>query len=143
ERDMGPQGQSVPDELGAIAESLATLLGPDHPRRGDVLTMLGRYYTASGHFKEAETVFRQALEVREHAPGVNDPSRAFALSAFGLAAASVGHFESAQDAYRRSIDAYAALGPEYESAVNRLKSSLAEVYVLTGRIVDAIVLHSE
>jgi tetratricopeptide (TPR) repeat protein len=50
----------------------ATDFGPDDPRKGLILHRLGSVYHSQGRYLEAETHYRNAIQVLRRVPGIDD-----------------------------------------------------------------------
>jgi tetratricopeptide (TPR) repeat protein len=96
--------------------------GPDHPRVGAILSMLGRFLHGIGHLDQAERLFARALVIHERTHGPDASALADPLGDLGMVKAWRSPIEAAPLLRRAlAIDAR-ALGATHPGLASRLSN---------------------
>ena len=119
------------------AEKAARAFGPDDPRLALTLDHLAWVLSAEGETKEAETLAKAALAIREKKLGAGHPDVAASLNTLACLYDQAGRTAEARPLYARCLEvAEKALGPNDPSVAAAL-DNLATADHLLGRLAMA------
>jgi serine/threonine protein kinase/Tfp pilus assembly protein PilF len=121
----------------SAAESMRRLHGAWSTEHARCLDTLGTIRMAQGRYPEAETVYRQAVEIRERTLPGDDPRVGSGLNNLAEVCRFTGKMDEAAQLYERAIRIQeAVLGPD-ASTVAQAVNNLAILRVNQGRFTDA------
>ena len=120
------------DAVGWYERALA--LNPDDP---GLLNSIGFALIYTGNYAKAETLLRQALVLREKAPGPEHPDVAVSLTHLALLYDAQGRYADAEPRFQRALAVFEKVfGPEHPHVAVSL-TNLALLYDAQGRYADA------
>ena len=93
-------------------------LGEEHPKFVTSFNNLAGVYESAGRYKEAEPLYKQAMEIRRKTIGEEPPD--FAVGCNNLAGlyASTGRYEEAELLFTQALEILTAtLGPDHPSTM--------------------------
>ncbi len=123
----GEHGKAI-DFLGR-ADSLARMhLGPRHPETAECVNAMGVVQAAAGSLGISETLFREALSIREEALGPNHELVTATLEQLAEIYRERLQFAEAEKLVRRSIDITKIHLPKDHPRVAKLLNDLGEIY---------------
>jgi tetratricopeptide (TPR) repeat protein len=116
---------------------------PNDVKRAAILCGLGKVYRELADYKQAETLYEQALNIETRELGPNDVQLAVVMDNLGTLYREEGRSAEAEVMYKRAlaIDT-AALGPLHPDVATD-KSNLAGLYRTIGGMDDAETLYKE
>src|SRR5262249_35859103 len=94
------------DSLNALEGALAMhekSFGPDHNETADLLSDLGKIYSANGDYKQAQVRFARALRIHRVRLGENALPVAEDLEHLGSTLAELGEFAAASDHLEQAL----------------------------------------
>jgi CHAT domain-containing protein/tetratricopeptide (TPR) repeat protein len=94
---------------------------------------LASTHNTLGRFSEAESLYRQCLEIAESTLGPADPLAARAADGLGLCLANLGDYAGAEIVLRRGLQATAAVHGEHTGEAGNLMLNLGEVLAKLGK----------
>ena len=104
---------------------------------GANLTELGRQYSDSGRYTEAESALRRALDIANEHYGSDHYNTAAALSNLANLYSTEARYTEAESLYRLALDTYRrALGPD-DPRLAVILSDIGSIYAHTGRYDEA------
>ncbi|QSS58082.1 hypothetical protein I7I51_07504 [Histoplasma capsulatum] len=107
----------------------------------DFLERIGRCLQSDGRYTEAETLFRNVLEIRERAWGLEQRNTLSSVSNLGSVLARQGKYEEAEAMHRRDlIGSEKVLGPEHPDTLASV-SNLGSVLARQGKYEEAEAMH--
>ena len=77
--------------------------GPDHPRMGTSLNNVARLYVELARYREAEPLFKRALEIWEKFLGPDHPDLGIALNGMALLYVTLGRYGEAEHLFQRDL----------------------------------------
>jgi tetratricopeptide (TPR) repeat protein len=106
-----PVGRWLPEDLD--------ILYPDPSEWATQANALARFLQEKlARYREAEPLYRQALEIRQKVLGPEHPSTAISLNTLALLLQDQGKFDEAEPLYRQALAIYQkVLGPEHPDTV--------------------------
>jgi tetratricopeptide (TPR) repeat protein len=109
----------------------------------DLLARIGSCLGSDGRYGEAEIVFRNALEIRERACGLEHPDTLTSISLLGLVLAGQGKYKEAEAMHRLALQGHEkALGPEHPDTLTSI-SLLGSVLDKQGKHEEAEAMHRQ
>jgi tetratricopeptide (TPR) repeat protein len=128
--------------LDSGAQRVSQQLAGQPALQGRIMHTMGTVYTALGLYAEAGPLLEDALRVREHALGPDDPAVAETLVALGDVARERGDYAAADRYYARALSIrQTALGPDDETVAGTLYS-IAVLRFRQGRNAEAESLYT-
>ncbi len=101
------------------------------------LNGLGRIYEHQGHYAEAESVQKRALNLVESSPDADQMVVSYALEDLGNAYYGEGRYPEAEDYYKRTLAIREKAPGGDRSAVSQTLNLLSNIYTRTGRFAEA------
>lgn len=113
-------------------ERAKTELGPEHPQVAEILNVFGQLHWYQGEFEKAESLFTQALALREKIVGAEHLETATSLNNLALLAQQKGDFSKAEQLFLRALAIREKnLGTEHALIATTL-NNLASLYEAAG-----------
>ena len=109
----------------------------------EALNTLGSSFEAWGDWREAETLLREALDLRRAALPIAHPDIATSLNNLAGLLYATGRFADAERLYREALELRQAALPPGHPAIAASLNNLANLLVATGRYADAEPLNLE
>ncbi|XP_026077493.1 kinesin light chain 1-like [Carassius auratus] len=118
-------------------------LGKDHPVVEATLNNLAMLHSERGQYKEAELLYRRALEIQEKLFGKDHPDVVKHLNNLALVCQNQGKYEEVECYYRRALKIdECKLGPN-DPSVAKTKNNLASCLLKQGKYKEAEILYKE
>ncbi len=127
------------DALPLLRQSLSLRsprLPEDHPDLATSLNALGVALSRAGEMAEAETTFRQALEICRRQPEAQEAT-ILSLSGLGDLLLEKGHYLEAEELFREELDLLLAMGRASSRQVGLARTNLGGALWLQGDLVAA------
>ncbi|KAH1335475.1 hypothetical protein KXV68_004540 [Aspergillus fumigatus] len=106
----------------------------------DFLARIGSCLQSDGRYGKAEIIFRNALEIRERACGLDHPDTLASISQLGSVLARQGKYEEAEAMHRQALQGYEkVLGSEHPSTLTTMHNLAFNLKQL-GKVSDALSL---
>jgi len=141
-RRAGRSGEAIrfDEDLVALSKSEH---GDADAKTAEAMNNLASSYRAMGRYRDAEPLFRQAIEIGEATIGVEHPSYAIRLNNLALLLRDMGRYRDAEPLYRQAIEIdEATIGMEHPGYATRL-NNLAGLLKDMGRYRDAEPLYRQ
>jgi tetratricopeptide (TPR) repeat protein len=107
----------------------------------DLLFNVGEYFQQTGKYKEAETMHRRTLELREKVLGLEHPSTLTSMNNLASVLDSQGKYEEAETMHRQELElTEKVLGLEHPSTLTSM-NNLASVLKSQGEYEEAETMH--
>jgi serine/threonine-protein kinase len=112
-------------------------LSPEPEIDSQLLEQFGRIYYAHGRYREAATILRRAVGIRQTIPGSSSsPDMASALHLLGTVLTDAREYEEAENALRASLGIRIRLFGDFDNRVAGVLDNLAELLAREGRYVE-------
>jgi CHAT domain-containing protein/Flp pilus assembly protein TadD len=95
---------------------------------GSFLLSLGRYYQVVGEYPQAETKFRQGVELLRQYSGEETEGYAYALNSLALLYQTLGNFEEAEPLFKKSLLIWEKRTGKLNSEYATVLQNLASIY---------------
>lgn len=106
----------------------------------DFLARIGSCLQSDGRYGKAEIIFRNALEIRERACGLDHPDTLASISQLGSVLDDQGKYEEAEAMHRQALQGYEkVLGSEHPSTLTTMHNLAFNLKQL-GKVSDALSL---
>jgi tetratricopeptide (TPR) repeat protein/CHAT domain-containing protein len=154
EPDKSVASQAVRQQIlalqssGKIAEAIALAEKERSRREADGITsnsslreclsILGQLYRSAREFKKAEAALRTALAMYPDDVDAPDLDKAKTLSQLGWVLVDTGHSEEAEERALQALEICNKKLPPIDAGFASIKSLLAQIYKLRGRMADAL-----
>ncbi|KAJ5348541.1 uncharacterized protein N7506_001794 [Penicillium brevicompactum] len=125
----------------SVLNSICDLEGEDRLNTATLLSNCGLFLDLQGAYKEAEAMYRQALEVREKVFGREHPDTLASVNDLASVFERQGKYEEAEAMHRRAFEAREkVLGREHPDTLASA-NNLASVLDMQGKYEEAEVMH--
>jgi len=125
------------DTCIGIKESFTSEIPEDPSEKSIYLMKIGNLYDFNGCYREAEPLFKQALEVRRKIYGENHPDVATSLNNLAEVYSKEGKYNEAEPLHKQALEIFRKIYGEYHPYVAHLLNNLAEVYSKEGKYNEA------
>lgn len=106
-------------------------------RAGGILNSFGSLYTDQGRPREAETIYKQALESQEKACGQEDKSTLDIVHNLGLLYSNRGQPLEAEAMFKRALEGYQKVLGREDTSTLGASNNIASLYTDQGRYQEA------
>ena len=137
------KGSKELDDLLTASHTEAEILGENHRWHGRALDLIGRVYTVQSQYSEAETAYRQALQIDQAALGQQHPSDATDLDDLASLYVAMGHNEQADGLYQQALRIEKETVGEDDPLYAATLCNLGDLYRYMGRYKQAEPLYQQ
>lgn len=145
-----PSGSESVEAIDTLYDRFRTRidrgLSPEPEIDSQLFEQFGRTFYAQGRYREAATILRRAVGIRQTIPGSSSsPDMASALHLLGTVLTDAQEYEEAENALRASLGIRIRLFGEFDNRVAGVMDNLAELLAKEGRYEEGaeIFHHSE
>ncbi len=131
------------DILERAAERIADEFTSDRGVQALLLAIIGKTHTSLGLFDQAESLLRQALEIREERYGELHESVAVTLLHLGKLYTNLGRFEEAEHSISRALRIQQEILSEDDLNLSTTHNNLGTLFVRLGRYNEALQHYEE
>jgi len=130
--------------LDKASNQIQTGLVQDAETQAQMMSVMGNVYFGLGLYPRAESLFRQAVEIRHRALGPDHPETLLSVSDLGRALATQGHYPDAEKLLRETLVLQKrVLGPEHPDTLMTMQRLAVVFSSEEGRLADAEKLSRE
>jgi len=134
---------SYGDPCIGIKESFTAEIPEELPEKSNYLMDIGNLYYSNGCYREAEPLFKQALEIRRKIYGEYHPDVAKSLNNLAVLYSEEGRYAQAEPLHKQSLEIRRKIYGEYHPDVAKSLNNLAVLYDKEGRNDEAEALYKQ